>query len=103
MTDDQPEPTFTAADLCDMIASRISLDQVHAYGAESNDVVLVGLEHTTTVLVAQYGQQHWFRVDVHEFTPGTEHLLTVEHYVRTALARRAGIGPPPFQPCAPRE
>jgi hypothetical protein len=92
VTNGQPTPTFTAADLCDMIASRINLDQVHVYGAEPNDAVLVGLEHTTTVLVAQYGQQHWFRVEVHEVTPDTDDPLTVDHDVLSTLARRAGVG-----------
>lgn len=99
MTDDA-----NAAELCRLIISRIDGvgstewlgGSVYAYGAGPNDAILAGLEHTTTILVVGQDGPRWFQLDVQEFDPSRETIVTMDYDVLRALARRAGPTPPPF-------
>jgi hypothetical protein len=94
----------SAGDLCRLITSRIDGvastewpgGSAYAHGAGSNDAILAGLEHTTTILVVGHGRERWFTLEVREFNPAQDTALTMDYDVLRALARRAGITPPPF-------
>jgi hypothetical protein len=87
---------MTAADLCARIVDRLGSENVHVYGAGANDAILVGLEHTTTVLATHGGRQRWFKVTVEEFFPEQVSVLSLDHDVLVTLARRAGVPRPAF-------
>jgi hypothetical protein len=104
MENDQP---LSAADLCSLIANQLEgmTLRASAYGAGPNDAVLVGGEHTTTVLSTQGDEPRWFKIAIQEFHPDTDDPLWLDYEVLRALARRAGVPAPTFRlgPATPGE
>jgi hypothetical protein len=93
MTDQHP---LTAEVLCARIAERISGIGIHAYGADPTDPLVVGHEHTTTVLATNGGRQRWFKVNVEEIQPEQVSVMSTDHDMLVTLARRAGVSRPVF-------
>ena len=90
------QPPLTAEALCARIAERISGVGIHAYGADPTDPLVVGHEHTTTVLATNGGRQRWFKVHVEEIYPEQVSVMSTDHDVLVSLARRAGASLPAF-------
>ncbi|MFC0434924.1 hypothetical protein [Kutzneria buriramensis] len=90
---------MSASDLCSHIVNHLEHETPHtyAYGASPKDAILVGGEHTTTVLSTQAGEARWFRIVIEEFHPDTDDPLWLDYSLLRTLARRAGIPEPVFR------
>lgn len=94
MTDTQHP--LTAEALCAHIGERINGSDIHAYGADPADPLVIGRAHTTTVLATNGERQRWFKVNVEEIYPEQVSVMSTDHDVLVSLARRAGVSRPAF-------
>lgn len=62
---------------------------LYVYGAGANDPILVGAEHSTTLLMRQGEQRRWFRVEITEFDPEEQPPWQRDQRISLILTHRA--------------
>jgi hypothetical protein len=79
-----------AADICTLIISKINGGDIHTYGSEPEDTILIPSPTRTVTLVTDCEWPRWFEITVTEVNPKNDRTgLRFDPEILSALVNRA--------------